>query len=377
MTERSPRRARGDGMDDVGPLDRARLLESGEHVAGVGSWEWMPGPDRLRWTDNLYRIFDLRPQEITPTRAFVQEQIHPEDRERVARHVDMTRHVVAAPPIEYRITTAHRGVRYLRSTITAVESAGRGTKRIIGSVVDVTDHRLAGRELAAHIAVSSELAAWQSLQHSGLRLLQRLAEAMECAFAALWLPSGDVLSARLCWSDPDRETSAFEAATLALRLPRGVGAPGIAWEHRASLNIADVLTDPGFRRARPAAADGLHGAMVVPAVHAGEVLAVVELYSRDELRPAARLSQTMGAIGHELGEFLSHRRGQLRPPSLTPREMQILRLAADGFSGPQIADQLEITVATVGTHMTHIYQRLGVSDRAAAVAVGIRSGLIA
>lgn len=117
--------------------------------------------------------------------------------------------------------------------------------------------------------------------------------------------------------------------------------------------------------------------MVVPAVHAGEALAVVELYCRDELRPAARLSQTMGAIGHELGEFLSHRRGQLRPPSLTPREMQILRLAADGCSGPQIADQLEITVATVGTHMTHIYQRLGVSDRAAAVAVGIRSGLIA
>jgi len=363
-------------MEDFDPVVGARLLESGEHVAGVGSWEWIPGPDLLRWTDNLYRLFDLRPQEITPTRAFVQEQIHPEDRERVARHVDMSRHVAAAPPIEFRITTAHRGVRYLRSTITAIESAGHGTKRIVGSVVDVTDHRLAGRELAGHIAVSGELAAWQSLPHSGLRLLQRLAEAMECAFAALWLPSSDVLTARLCWSDPDVDTSTFEAATLALRLPRGVGAPGIAWEHQAPLNIADVLTDPSFRRPRAAAVDGLHGAMVFPAVHAGEVLAVVELYYRDELRPTARLSQTMGAIGHELGAFLSHHRGQLRPPWLTPREMQILRLAADGFSGPQIADQLEISVATVGTHMKHIYQRLGVSDRAAAVAVGIRTGLI-
>jgi DNA-binding CsgD family transcriptional regulator len=363
-------------MEDFDPVARARLLDSGEHVAGLGSWEWLPGPDLLRWSDNLYRIFDLRPQEITPTRVFIQEQIHPDDRERVARHIELSRDAAAAPPIEYRITTAHRGVRYLRSTITAIESAGRGTKRIVGTVLDVTDHRLAGRELAAHIAVSGELAAWQGLQPSGSRLLQRLAEAMECAFAALWLPCGDVLTARLCWSDPDLGTSAFEAATRALRLRRGVGAPGIAWEHQAPLNIADMVMDPSFRRPRPAAADGLHGAMVFPAVHAGEVLAVVELCSCDELRPTARLSQTLGAIGYELGAFLSHHRAQLRPPWLTPREMQILRLVADGFSGPQIADQLEISVATVGTHMKHIYQRLGVSDRAAAVAVGIRSGLI-
>ncbi len=363
-------------MDDIDSMARARLLESGEHLAGVGSWEWMPGPDRLRWSDNLYRMFDLRPQEITPTRAFMQEQIHPGDRARVDRHLEMSRHVVAAPPIEYRIKTAHRGVRYLRSTIIPIEPAGHGAKRIVGSVVDVTDHRLAGRELAAHIAVSGELAVWQSLQQSGPHLLQRLAEAMECTFAALWLPSGDVLSARLCWSDPDVDTSVFEAATLALRLPYGVGAPGIAWEHHAPLNIADVLSDPSYRRPRPAAVSGLHGAVVFPAVHAGQALAVVELYYRDELRPTARLSQTMGAIGHELGAFLSHHRGQLQPPRLTPREMQILRLAADGFSGPQVADELEISVATVGTHMKHIYQRLGVSDRAAAVAVGIRSGLI-
>lgn len=84
----------------------------------------------------------------------------------------------------------------------------------------------------------------------------------------------------------------------------------------------------------------------------------------------------MSAIGLELGEFLSHRLALLRRPPLTRRELQVLGLVANGYSGPQIAGRLEISVATVGSHMKNIYERLGVSDRAAAVANGLRSGLI-
>ena len=63
-------------------------------------------------------------------------------------------------------------------------------------------------------------------------------------------------------------------------------------------------------------------------------------------------------------------------PKLSPRELEVLRLAAEGLSGPRIAELLSISPATIKTHFTHIYAKLGVTDRAAAVARALRLGLI-
>jgi DNA-binding NarL/FixJ family response regulator len=61
---------------------------------------------------------------------------------------------------------------------------------------------------------------------------------------------------------------------------------------------------------------------------------------------------------------------------LTPREREVLRLAAQGRSAPQIAGDLVIGESTVKTHLANVYAKLGVPDRAAAVATAIRRGLI-
>jgi two-component system nitrate/nitrite response regulator NarL len=63
-------------------------------------------------------------------------------------------------------------------------------------------------------------------------------------------------------------------------------------------------------------------------------------------------------------------------PALTPREREILRLIAAGKSLPEIAGELYLGLTTVKTHAQHLYDKLGVSDRAAAVAVAMRRGLI-
>jgi ATP/maltotriose-dependent transcriptional regulator MalT len=61
---------------------------------------------------------------------------------------------------------------------------------------------------------------------------------------------------------------------------------------------------------------------------------------------------------------------------LTPRERELLQLAAEGASGPDIAERLVVSAGTVKTHFRNIYEKLGVRDRAAAVAIGLRRGLI-
>jgi DNA-binding CsgD family transcriptional regulator len=62
--------------------------------------------------------------------------------------------------------------------------------------------------------------------------------------------------------------------------------------------------------------------------------------------------------------------------SLTPRQHEVLQLAADGFSAAAIAEQLVLSRSTIKTHFSDIYGRLRVRDRAAAVAEGMRLGLI-
>jgi len=63
-------------------------------------------------------------------------------------------------------------------------------------------------------------------------------------------------------------------------------------------------------------------------------------------------------------------------PALTAREREILRLTADGRSAPQIAEELYLSPTTVRTHLQHLYEKLGVSDRAAAVAEAMRQRLL-
>jgi two-component system, NarL family, nitrate/nitrite response regulator NarL len=69
-------------------------------------------------------------------------------------------------------------------------------------------------------------------------------------------------------------------------------------------------------------------------------------------------------------------RGELGPGPLSARELEVLSLAAGGNTGPRIAELLHLSPATVKTHFENIYAKLGVSDRAAAVARALRTGLI-
>ncbi|MGH2955225.1 MAG: response regulator [Solirubrobacterales bacterium] len=64
------------------------------------------------------------------------------------------------------------------------------------------------------------------------------------------------------------------------------------------------------------------------------------------------------------------------PPRLSEREQQVLRLIAEGLSAPEIGKQIQIGTTTVKSHLHTLYEKLGVSDRAAAVAEAMRRGLL-
>jgi two-component system, NarL family, nitrate/nitrite response regulator NarL len=77
-----------------------------------------------------------------------------------------------------------------------------------------------------------------------------------------------------------------------------------------------------------------------------------------------------------LAQMIQERERAEARPQLTEREQQVLRMIAEGLSAPQIAEQLHLSTTTVKSHLHTLYEKLGVSDRAAAVAEGMRGGLL-
>ena len=151
-----------------------------------------------------------------------------------------------------------------------------------------------------------------------------------------------------------------------LRMPEQDGVTAIT-ELRAQGVPARVLvlttydTDADILRAIEAGATGY----LLKDAPREELYRAVRATARGEtvLAPgvAARLMQRVRADGTE---------------GLSAREIEVLTLVARGATNPAIARTLHISVATVKSHLSHIFGKLGVSDRTAAVTVALEQGVI-
>jgi DNA-binding CsgD family transcriptional regulator len=363
-------------MDVLSMIDAARTswatdrvsLAGAEQVAKVGTWRWSSDTGELRWSDNLFRLHGLEPGEVAPSRRVLLDVTHPDDVAALERWIEALTRTPLPAPIDFRVVLRTGEVRHLRTTVAAIDRSV-----MVGSIQDLTAERRAEREIACRVAVTSALAGWESFECGMETLLRELAAPIGARAGAAWLPDGDVLLPKVFWSD-DVATFELEVVTRSLSLPRGVGLPGRVWESMTP--TVELTARPECERRQPAGVAGVRALVALPVIHGDELLAVLELASTEELAPTARLELSLTAIGYEVGEFLAHRRGELAPPALTARELEVLQLAAQGSSSREIAETLRISPATVKTHLEHIYSKFGTRGRAAAVAHALRAGLI-
>jgi DNA-binding CsgD family transcriptional regulator len=302
-----------------------------------------------------------------------------EDRPALDAAIDVLRETGEMPRTEWRVVRPDGVARWVVGTARVSSKAEGEPRRLVGTVRDVTEDRVTRDELGAMHAVAETLAGWENFEEAVEELLSRIGKALGWVAGALWMPDerGGRLRCRWFWSAPCLDGADFEAATRALSFSRGPESPpGEAWSTGAPVWIADAAADPAFQRRSAAAAAGLRGGVAFPISDDDRILGCLEFYGR-EVRPFGdRFLRTLAALGDEMGRFLARRGFHLRPSSVTPREREILQLAARGRSTPQIAEDLVISQSTVKTHFEKIYDRLGVSDRPAAVAEGFRRGLL-
>ncbi len=359
--------------------EQAELLRAAEESAELGTWYWDTSEGVLVWSPEMYAIHGVTEAEFELTPESALALVAPADRPRLNAASTLLVTSGHMPRTEYRVVRPDGVVRWVVSTARRVTSSHGSASRYVGAVRDTSDAHFAEDELLAVHEVSEALAEWDTFGEPLTQLLARIGGAFGWPAGALWTPAPteDRLRCRAFWSAPDANAAAFEAATLKLSLqPGSESLAGRAWSMGGPVGTSSAGGDFAFGRRAAAEEAGLRGGVAFPISAGGTVLGSFEFYGREIRPPSERMYRTLSTLGQEIGRFLSRRTTALRPSPLSPREGEVLQLAAHGLSTPEIAKKLVISQSTVKTHFEKLYYRLAVRDRAAAVAEGFRRGLI-
>jgi PAS domain S-box-containing protein len=124
-------------------------LRKAQAIAHVGSWELDLATDRLTWSDEVYRIFGLQPQEFKATYEAFLERIHPEDREAVnAAYMGSVREGRDSYEITHRVIRNATGeIRWVHEKCEHLRDSSGAIIRSIGMVQDITEQKQAEEQL--------------------------------------------------------------------------------------------------------------------------------------------------------------------------------------------------------------------------------------
>jgi len=116
---------------------------------------------------------------------------------------------------------------------------------------------------------------------------------------------------------------------------------------------------------------------ILRAIEAGATGYLLKDTPRDELFAAIRaVAQGKAVLAPTVATRLLRQRQTSAGQAISARELEVLTLVARGASNKEIARSLHLSVATVKSHLIHLFSKLGVADRTAAVTVALERGLL-
>jgi DNA-binding NarL/FixJ family response regulator len=117
---------------------------------------------------------------------------------------------------------------------------------------------------------------------------------------------------------------------------------------------------------------------IVTAIQAGAIGYLLKDAPREDLYQAIRAAaKGKSALNPDIAaRLMEHVRRPVSEDQLSERETEILQLVSEGLTNKQIGAQLHISEATVKTHLIHVFAKLNVADRAAAVRIAIERGIL-
>jgi two-component system cell cycle sensor histidine kinase/response regulator CckA len=125
---------------------QASLAEA-QRIAHIGNWEWHIPTDELHWSDEIYRIFGLTPQQFASTYEAFLEAVHPEDRHRVQAAMNNALYQGQPYEIGHRVVRPDAQERFVFEQGEVTFDAAGKPLRMLGTVQDITEIKRAQNAL--------------------------------------------------------------------------------------------------------------------------------------------------------------------------------------------------------------------------------------
>jgi PAS domain S-box-containing protein len=267
--------------------------------------------------------------------------------------------------MERYVETGHKNISWEGVELPGLHKSGReiplevsfgefsldGRRYFTGIARDITERKRAARRLAAQHEVTRALAESASFAEAAPRILGAVCEGLGWEKGAVWRVERDegVLRHIAAWRSPSLEMNEAEVLGGRRVFERGEGMPGGVWESGEPVWVEDMTTS-SYQRAAAATRLGLHGAFAFPVLLRGEVLGVLEFFSREVRPPDAALLAMMSSIGSQIGQVIERQRAEeerarLREEIISVQDEQLVELSTPLIP---LTDQI-VVMPLVGT----------------------------
>ncbi len=116
-------------------------LAGAQRIAHLGSWNWDITSNTLRWSDEIFRIFGLEPQQFNTTYEAFMNSVHPDDREFAQNSVNEALYENKPYNIEHRIVLPDGSVRFVHEQAEVTFDKHGKPSRMVGTVQDTTEQQ--------------------------------------------------------------------------------------------------------------------------------------------------------------------------------------------------------------------------------------------
>src|SRR5882757_6898582 len=195
----------------------------------------------------------------------------------------------------------------------AEQELRRAREELEAKVVERTANLQRSEErLRVQHTVAQILAEAATIEEATARILRAMGECLGWDVGALWRVDREAEALRCVelWHKASIEVPEFERVSREFAFAPGLGLPGRVWSSLEPEYVPDVVPDENFPRGPIADREGLHAAFGFPILLGGEVLGVIEFFSREIRQPDQELLATLATIGSQIGQFIERKRAE-------------------------------------------------------------------